>query len=314
MALYCDSYLKVDGITGPGERLDDNLLSNLRSIRHFANTLLKTKTLRDMLPTAVADLGNLKRLFEDMLIRIRAGRISRVYASLYRLFHDWRYYVWVASAPPQTLQRNLWQYFLFDLKGEDRIDKLYECWVFYRVLRTFCEEFDLTMKEIERGESGVATFVSKTDPKLKVAYQRIVRWGWEDSTGKQRVVIPDIIVTRDEKALLIVDAKNRDYYPGSCLHQMERYLGAEGCRCDKGVLVFSSAPTATWTYDARGTRRVIYTHLTPALAPTTGEEQCNQTNLSKIVGLVKQELAAPSDALSASAKVGKVTRSSTVQE
>jgi hypothetical protein len=288
IVLYCDSFLRENGIATTRESSDDTLLSELRSIRRFANTLLSRKSLRDLLPVAVARVGELKILFRAMIDRVRTGRIHPAYAALYRLFYQWRYFIWVVSSPPEDLQRSLREYFLFDLQDPD---KLYECWVFYRVLRTLAAEFDLEFKEITRGSEGVATFVSKRDPRLTVVYQRSCGTSYVGPDGREVRAVPDIVVMRNNRAVLILDAKNSECAPPQYLDQMHWYLSARECQCSMGVLIHSVAPSGTWSRYTRNGSTVIYTHLTPQHGPEmVKEEEQNERNLARTVELISERV------------------------
>ena len=101
-----------------------------------------------------------------------------------------------------------------------------------------------------------------------------------------------LLVERNGRTVLVLDAKNAEYKAPQYLDQMHWYLTARECQCTVGVLIHSVAPSGTWSRYTRNGSTVIYTHLTPQHGPgTVEEEQRNGRILSRIVDLISEQIS-----------------------
>lgn len=286
MLIFCNRYIFGSGILPSGAHLGKITLDDLNSIRSYTTNLLSTNVIKRLLPIAIDNIDNFDNLFRMMIDRIYLGRISTNFAGIYNVLHKWKYFVWISSKDSDLIENTL-RYYFFDMENRDR---LYECWVFYKILDLLTDIFDLKLSE-KSYSKGVATFRS-SDNSIEVTYQGIYKTGWfnqEESVND----IPDIVIEVN-KTIIILDAKNGIIPIGNRYHyrrQMESYMNSLGATKTKfGILIFSNGREIHWKQITRllvedEEQKILWL----ALSPSSDKDIriSNQNASQKIVDIIK---------------------------
>ena len=203
------------------------------------------------------------------------------------MLHKWKYFVWVSSKDPDPIENSL-RYYFFDLKNRN---KLYECWVFYKILDLLTDIFDSKLSEVD--SKGVATFRS-SDNSMEVTYQGIYKTGWFDHEEPVND-IPDIVIEFNKINIIILDAKNSIMPPGNRYHyrrQMESYINSLGVnKTNFGVLIFSYGREPHWKQISRlvenreGEQKILWLTLSPS--SKTDVQVSNQHSIDKIAQIIR---------------------------
>ena len=213
--------------------------------------------------------------------RVYLGKIPKYFANILKLFYEWRYLRWVTTENSNILEHML-RYHFFNIRNPHL---LFECWVFYKILDTMVDKFDVKFKGSRKSET---TFISD-DGSIKVVYQRRYKSKWLRK-GKALKEVPDIVIesrTGLKLAIVVVDAKNAEYDSDTqspYRRQIDDYMGYTNAQI--GVLIFSRGKEGLW--DDLTTKEENILSLTTLIPSPTGiNDSTNNTNLEKFVRLVE---------------------------
>lgn len=283
IAVQCNKYLSNGGRLKSGACLDNPTLQLLAFIRAYTMDLLSTKTMRNVLPTAISNLSNFESLFSSVIERIYLTKVPRYFIGIINLLYTWKYFVWIANRNIPLLDRLLFHYF-FNLKDDD--NQLYECWVLYKILEEITSIPNLKFRESNSSHGGV-TFRS-FDGSISVTYQGTYETGWmrQETPIQDR---PDLVVEINKRPALILDAKNSDLALRNSTtyrEQMDSYLRSVGKgQTDYGIFIFSLGEREHWDEIRRGSQKILCMTLSPK--SDKNNETLNQQTLQTIIELVK---------------------------
>ncbi len=249
-------------LAGRGEGDPGLVVHELEGIRGATREFLRSKRIKEILPMALGSGENLGRLFEKLRERIATGRIPPLYSKAYEIFLRWRNYLWIVFEGDSSLYNGLRHH--FDQLNDP--NALYECWVYYRVLRGVQSKVGTKFAWIERSD-GAAGFRS-TDGRVTVTYQKWANTGWVDrereaSPASQPWDKPDVVAEVRGRKPVVLDAKNSEYESGyPYREQMQSYL--ESVDSDLGILVHSHSEHPVWHQIERHEQRMVWTSISPA--------------------------------------------------
>lgn len=277
MMFYCEKYLSTNGLLRTEGRLDSPTLSGLKAIRLFSNELLKTPSIRKILVNSIDELSQVKKLFHEMIDRVKKGMIPSYYASIYNLLYKWRYYMWVVSSERDVISQSLSYHFWLPSPMKRAI--LYQSWVSYVILRKLIKQTDFQMSQSSKDE----LIFTSTDGRISVAYQRSYQTGLVHD-GNIVIDRPDVSLVYDGKPAMILDAKNSAHKPLAYREKMQSYLRSSGARF--AIILHSKASLGRWDPAEEKAGRIIWTHLIPPRRGGT-EHKYNEENLDKIFELLQ---------------------------
>ena len=148
------------------------------------------------------------------------------------------------------------RYYFFYLNDDN---KLYECWIFYKILEVVCDNFQIKFKQGKLPSHSTATFRTE-DGSVKMTFQRVYQTNQFDEQGKYLIDIPDILMELGNGIKIVIDAKNGYYKRGHLPYrrQIRDYMDDSGAKY--GILIFSNSESnipkkimtsdgeqATWT-------------------------------------------------------------------
>lgn len=274
IVIYCERYLP-DGRLQNGKTLDSTTLVKLAGIRSIAIELLKTPSLRNVLPAAIREGKDVKRTFVQVQHEVRRGLAPSFFAGLPKILYAWKYYLWVVGGERDALRRAL--YYHFWLPSPMNRAQLYQAWVGFVVLKETIIAFDLHMTKVP----GELAFVS-ADRGFKIHFQRRYPTGLV-SDGNPIIDQPDIAVEIGGKTALVVDAKNNMYSPQAYEYRekMQSYLRSTGARY--AIVMHSRAPLGLWRIaEGAGQDKIIWSHLIPPTR-TEVEARYNRESINHIL-------------------------------
>lgn len=209
----------------------------LQQIVEYTGFLLKDKFVTKLVDYYIRHYENVNQLLNHIETRINVGRIHHQYKPLLRFIVEWKKYQWILRESTNSLREALTPY--FDLI---RLDRLYEMWVFFKILQLF---------EPVKQKSHGKFFNSKS--KIEIEYQYTKKIGWvleKPETSQEVFRRPDVLVRKNGKLLAVIDAKCMKYSeeisddkqePGpnrDIVNQMIIYLDY-GTRCNLGIVLFA---------------------------------------------------------------------------
>jgi predicted component of viral defense system (DUF524 family) len=92
------------------------------------------------------------------------------------------------------------------LKDENKLNRLYESWVFYKILDCISDLFQIKFKEVTKYKE--ITFQASSDKIKKFNLSKKYKTGWTNKDEQPILDRPDIVITffRNNK-VVIIDAK-----------------------------------------------------------------------------------------------------------
>ncbi len=218
---------------------------DLKNIVSFSDYLLKDRLLKKIVHHYLITYGGIEQVISAVTDRIMLGRLllSR-YRQLLGFVKEWTVFEWLLS-DPNTLHEVLTRT-LNSLKE----DKLYELWIFYKIL-------DL-VGPVKQSSRNRSLFVASTGG-ISVEYHWQQNIGWTiQKQGIDKVDVvkryPDVVIQKDGKNIVIIDAKCMRYSeardddkpePGpqrDIVNQMLIYLDyGLGAKSDLGLVLYADS-------------------------------------------------------------------------
>lgn len=260
-------------------------LKNLQHIKNYVADLLSSKIIKDILPNAIANVSEFERYLDKIAKKIGQGTLPKYYTGLINLLYKWKYFVWLSNNNPQLIE-HLLRYHFFTIKDENKMNKLYECWVFYKILDSISDLFKIKFKEYTKYKE--ITFGASGGKIKNIIYQKNYETGWKSEDEKPLLDRPDIVITFENNKVIIVDAKNSNLNTSGYPYrdQMDSYIQSAGIeKTDYGIFLFSRGDENLWKQIKRNNQKMIWMSLTPNLNTS---KELNYNAINKLINLIKE--------------------------
>jgi hypothetical protein len=284
--IICNGYISKKGVLNSGVVIDEPTIKNLEYIQNYTIDLLSTKVIKEILPYAISNISNYESYLEIIVQKIFNGILPRYYIGLTNILRKWKYFVWISNNNPELIEHSL-RYYFFNLKDKKKMNRLYECWVFYKILDCTSDTFKIKFKEITKYKE--ITFEASSSSKIKnIVYQKKYETGWTDKNEQAIPDRPDIVINFRNKKVIIIDAKNSNLdnssgYPYR--DQMDSYIQSAGIdKTDYAIFLFSKGNKNPWKEIKRKNQKMIWMSLTPSLIQSNG---LNNITINELINMIE---------------------------
>lgn len=212
--------------------------SNLDKIIDYMQFLLRDRFLKRLVDYYLLNYDNNEKIILKVNQRIIQGRLPNRYFNLIKFVRDWKNLNWILNERISFLKDAL-----IPILDHINNDKLYEMWIFYKIISIFEPVYQKKYYNI---------FVSE-ETKHSIEYHRDKTIGWQlqKSDGNSCLVkrYPDVVISKNGVDHCVIDAKCMRYSliddekqePGpdrNIVNQMLIYLDY-GQKCDLGIVLFA---------------------------------------------------------------------------
>ena len=171
---------------------DNFRMSKLDKVSTFAHFLQKDRYVSKLIRDYYKNYHGIEMLLQKVMSRMNYGKIDHNYLKLVKFLQIWKYWDKILS-DNDTLSISL-RTFLDDLHE----DKLYEYWLFYKILESYGQIEKMKQKKKNIFKNG----------EYEIEFQWNKRIGWRKSNGSEVYRIPDILIKKNEIGpVAIIDAK-----------------------------------------------------------------------------------------------------------
>ena len=262
--IICNRYLSKKGSLDSGVIINETTLKNLGYVQNYTIDLLSSKLIKDILPYAISNISSYESYVEVIVQKIFQGRLPRYYIGLTNILRKWKYFVWISNNNPESMEHSL-RYYFFTIKDKDKLNKLYECWVFYKILDFLSDLYNIKFKEITKNNE--ITFEASSGKIKNIIYQKNYKTGWTYNNTKSILDRPDIVIVFKNKKIIIVDAKNSNLDKSTGFpyrDQMDSYIQSAGIEnTDFSIFLFSKGNKDSWREIRRENQKMVWMSLTP---------------------------------------------------
>ncbi len=170
---------------------DDFRMSKLDKVSTFAHFLQKDRYVTKLIMNYYKNYNGIEMLLQKVVNRMNYGKIERNYLKLVKFLQIWKYWNKILSNDDalsielRTVLDSLSQ------------DKLYELWLFYKILESYGQIQKMKQKKRKIFENG----------EYEIEFQWSKTIGWKKLGGGEVYRIPDILIRKNKKVLAIIDAK-----------------------------------------------------------------------------------------------------------
>lgn len=284
--IICNRYLSKKGLLDSGTVIDQPTIKNLEYIQNYTIDLLSSKIIKDILPYAISNILGYQSYLEIIVQKIIQGILPRYYIGLTNILRKWKYFVWISNNNPELTEHSL-RYYFFTMKDKDKMNRLYECWVFYKILDIMSNLFQIKFKELSKYNE--ITFEATGSSKIKnIIYQKNYETGWKKKDEQPILVRPDIVITFKNAKIVIIDAKNSNLNNSTGFpyrDQMDSYIQYAGSeRTDYAIFLFSKGDQNSWKEIKRKNQKMIWMSLIPN---ANLNEVLNNNTINELINLIK---------------------------
>lgn len=284
--IICNRYLSKGGKRDSNTVIGEPTLKNLENIQNSTIDLLSSKIIKDILPYAISNISSYESNLEIIVQKIIQEILPRYYIGLVNILRKWKYFVWISNNNPELIEHSL-RYYFFTIKDKDKMNKLYECWVFYKILDCISDLFKIKFRELTKYNE--ITFEAFSGKIKNIIYQKKYETGWTYIDGLPILDRPDIVITFINNKVVIIDAKNSDLNNStgpSYRHQMESYIQSAGIeKANYGIFLFSKGDRNSWKEIKRNNQKIIWMSLIPN---TNVSEELNENTIHELINLIKE--------------------------
>ncbi|HEX5185867.1 MAG TPA: hypothetical protein VFV86_03165, partial [Nitrososphaeraceae archaeon] len=195
ISLVASKFLKA-GKENQIEEFKPEHKSNLEKIIEYMQFLLKDRFLKKLVDYYLLNYDNNEKIIFKVDQRLNQGKLPNRYFNLIRFVRDWKNLKW-------SLNERLlfFKDALIPILDSISDDKLYELWIFYKILSLFEPVYQHKYNNI---------FVNKRT-KLSIEYHREKTIGWQvqKNNGNNYFVkrYPDVVISKNGVDVCIIDAK-----------------------------------------------------------------------------------------------------------
>ncbi len=213
----------------------------LRDIRNYSNFLLRDRFVSKLTRYYFENYESFNQLAIEVNSRINAQKIHSKYKMLIKFILVWKKFDKILHDSHNSLRSAL----LSQIEFRDT-SKLYEMWVFYKILEMF------------GGMEFTSNHKKFSNKKYSVEYQYSKHVGWIAEKERETNIFrqPDVVIKKDGKIIAIIDAKymssDKKYDPydetksqstpdRNIVNQMIIYLdyGKNSDKSDLGIVLFA---------------------------------------------------------------------------
>ena len=283
--MICNGYISKKGKLYSGVLIDEPTIKNLEYIQNYTIDLLSTKIIKEILPFAISNISDYESYLEIIIQKIFNGILPRYYIGLTNLLYKWKYFVWISNNNPELIEHSL-RYYFFNLKDKNKLNRLYECWTFYKILDCISDLFKIKFKEVTKFKE--ITFEASSGKVKNIIYQKNYETGWKSKEEKSILDRPDIVITFEDDKVVIIDAKNSNL--DTCTgfpyrDQMDSYIQSAGIdKTDFAIFLFSKGNKNSWKEIKRRNQKMIWMSLTPSRTRT---EELNNSTINELIRMIK---------------------------
>ncbi|MDC0242354.1 hypothetical protein OAK22_01730 [Nitrosopumilus sp.] len=170
---------------------DNFRMSKLDKVSTFAHFLQKDRYVSKLIRDYYKNYHGIEMLLQKVMSRMNYGKIDQNYLKLVKFLQIWKYWDKILS-DNDTLSISL-RTFLDGLSE----DKLYEYWLFYKIVESYGQIQKMKQKKKNIFENG----------KYEIEFQWTKKIGWRKLGGQDLNRRPDILIRKNKKDLAIIDAK-----------------------------------------------------------------------------------------------------------
>jgi hypothetical protein len=170
---------------------DDFRMSKLDKVSTFAHFLQKDRYVTKLIMNYYKNYNGIEMLLQKVVNRMNYGKIERNYLKLVKFLQIWKYWNKILSNDDGfSIELRT----VLDSLAED---KLYELWLFYKILESYGQIQKMKQKKRKIFENG----------EYEIEFQWSKTIGWKKLGGGEVYRIPDILIRKNKKVLAIIDAK-----------------------------------------------------------------------------------------------------------
>ena len=265
----------LNNINSNPEEFDISHKKKIEQIMDFTGFLLRDKFISKLTKHYFQNFQGIDTLFEEILVRLNAGKIKPKYFQLIRFIHIWKLYNKILYESINTLEIKL-----PSLEQFQNLEKLYEMWVFYKILSIF--------PGIKQQRNNNYKAFSNNAYTVEYQYNKKIGWIAEKEYQTEIIRLPDIVIKKQGKIIAILDAKymksnnrydqddensNPSIPDRNIINQMLIYLdyGKEVDKSDMGVVLFADDQIQETPFVIRqrdeGGKRLYVINMHPKIQP-----------------------------------------------
>ena len=254
--LLANKFLKA----GIEDQIDEFKIEHkliLQKIIDYMQFLLMDRFLKKLVDYYLLNYNSNEKIIAQVEQRINQRKLPNRYFNLIRFLRDWKNLNWILNERILFYKDALIPY----LDSIDN-DKLYEMWIFYKVISIF--------EPIYQKKNNHNIFLNQRT-KISIEYHREKMIGWSlkknDDFSYHVRRYPDIVISKNGIDVCIIDAKCMHYSeiedgkqePGpdrNIVNQMIIYMDYDK-KCDLGVVLFADDKIRNDVIITQGTNRKI---------------------------------------------------------
>ena len=251
------------------DETDSFHMTMLDDVSAFAHFLQKDRFVSKLIRHYHENYSSIEMLLQKVQSKMNYGKIGRDYLKLIEFLQIWRYWDRILSGGG-TLDIKL-RDFMDNLKE----DKIYEIWLFYKILDSFGG-----MKQKQNNDHVFG------NGKYEIEYQWSKTIGWRKSGGGEVYRRPDILVRKNGKVIAIIDAKymaGNDMLPSTgegsmpdseIVNQMIIAMDYGAKKVDLGIVLFADKNNVPVTIEKiNGKKKIHFLSMHPENNPKNSLEE-----------------------------------------
>ena len=260
--ILANKFLKA-GLQNQIEEFKPKHELSLQKIIDYTQFLLMDRFLKKLVDYYLLNYNGIEKLLLEVNQKINQGKLPFRYFDLIRFMRYWKKFNQILNENTQFLKDALIP-ILDDIKD----DKLYEMWIFYKIISVF--------EPVYQKKNNKNIFESR-GTKFSIEYQREKTLGWhlQKKGGYSYEVkrFPDIVIRKNGVEISIIDAKCMRYSdiddgkqePGpnrNIVNQMILYLDYDN-KCDLGLVLFADNKIRDDIIITQENRKIIFLNCYP---------------------------------------------------
>jgi hypothetical protein len=260
--LLANKFLKA-GIENQIDEFKNEHKLILEKIINYMQFLLMDRFLKRLVDYYLLNYNNNEKIIVQIQQRISQGKLPNRYFNLIRFLRDWKNFNWILNEHVIFYQDALIPY-LDSIKD----DKLYEMWIFYKIISMF--------EPVYQKLNNYNIFLSQKT-KFSIEYHREKKIGWtlkrNDGSSYNVRRYPDVVIRKNGVEVCIIDAKCMPYSeiedgkqePGpdrNIVNQMIIYMDYDK-KCDLGIVLFADNKIREDIVITQGNRKIVFLNCYP---------------------------------------------------
>ena len=194
-------------------------VEELNNIISYTDFLQKDRNVSKLTKYYYQNFQGIEQLLEKTLYRIMIGKINTKYHALLKFIKIWKRYDQILNEDDNGLVAKL-----SSLEDFTTGDRIYETWIFYKMLKLFFGNEPVEQKNKHEFTKG----------KYTIEYQFSKKIGWRRVGGREYDRRPDTAIKKDGKVIAVIDAK---YMAAPDIKKEEEESGNTSVRSPKTQIV-----------------------------------------------------------------------------